>query len=99
MPASTVPNGRRVIVAGATGGLGRAVVEALAASSCRVAACDAPGAPVQELPGAATTATFDIRDRAAVETGVAAAVDGLGGCDALVANAGVVDTIHRAERF
>ena len=26
-------------------------------------------------------------------------IDSLGGCDAVVANAGVVDTIHRAERF
>ena len=99
MSTSTAPNGRRVIVTGAAGGLGRAVVEALVGSGCRVAACDAPGASVQELTGADTTATFDIRDRAAVETGVAAAVAALGGCDALVANAGVVDTIHRAERF
>src|SRR4029077_1116092 len=30
---------------------------------------------------------------------VAGAVTVLGGCDAVVANAGVVDTIHRAERF
>jgi NAD(P)-dependent dehydrogenase (short-subunit alcohol dehydrogenase family) len=35
-----------------------------------------------------------------VATGVAAAVDSLGGeCDAVVANAGIVDTIHRAETF
>ncbi len=35
---------------------------------------------------------FDVRDRAAVDAAV-------GDCDAVVANAGVVDTIHRAERF
>lgn len=40
-------------------------------------------------------ADFDVRDRDAVDAGIA----GLGGCDAVVANAGVVDTIHRAERF
>ena len=34
-----------------------------------------------------------------VDAGVAALVGQLGGCDAVVANAGVVDTIHRAERF
>ncbi|HEY1357823.1 MAG TPA: SDR family NAD(P)-dependent oxidoreductase [Thermoleophilaceae bacterium] len=35
---------------------------------------------------------FDVRDRSAVDAAV-------GDCDAVVANAGVVDTIHRAERF
>jgi NAD(P)-dependent dehydrogenase (short-subunit alcohol dehydrogenase family) len=45
------------------------------------------------------TASFDVRDRAATERAVAELVEALGGCDAVVANAGVVDTIHRAERF
>lgn len=99
MPISTAPNGRRVIVTGAAGGIGRAIVQALAASECAVAACDAPGAPVEGTPGAAVTATFDVRDAAAVRQGVARAVFELGGCDAVVANAGVVDTIARAERF
>jgi 3-oxoacyl-[acyl-carrier protein] reductase len=99
MAISTAPHGRRVIVTGAAGGIGRALVEALAHADCTVAACDAPGAPVGEIAGAATTATFDVRDRAAVRDGVLAAIATLGGCDAVVANAGVVDTIHRAERF
>jgi NAD(P)-dependent dehydrogenase (short-subunit alcohol dehydrogenase family) len=99
MPASTVPSGKRVILTGATGGIGRAIVEALAACGCSVAACDAPGAPVGELSGAAVTLTFDVRDRSAVSEGVAKAIEALGGCDAVVANAGIVDTIHRAERF
>ena len=34
-----------------------------------------------------------------MHSGVAQVIDTLGGCDAVVANAGVVDTIHRAERF
>jgi NAD(P)-dependent dehydrogenase (short-subunit alcohol dehydrogenase family) len=88
-----------VIVTGAAGGIGRAIVDALAESDCLVAACDAPGAPVGQLTNAATTATFDVRDRAAVRDGIAAAIGTLGGCEAVVANAGVVDTIHRAERF
>lgn len=99
MSASTAPSGRRVIVTGAGGGIGRAIVAALARSGCAVAACEAPGAPVQDVAGASITATFDVRDRAAVQAGVADAVAELGGCDAVVANAGVVDTIHRAERF
>lgn len=99
MPASTAPRERRVIVTGATGGIGRAIVEALADVGCLVAACDAPGAPLAEIAGVAVTATFDVRDRAAVRASVAESVTALGGCDAVVANAGVVDTIHRAERF
>jgi 3-oxoacyl-[acyl-carrier protein] reductase len=85
MAADTSPSGRRVIVTGAAGGIGRAVVAALEASGCVVAGCD--------------VSDFDVRDREAVRAGVAGAVNGLGGCDAVVAGAGVVDTIHRAERF
>jgi 3-oxoacyl-[acyl-carrier protein] reductase len=99
MPASTAPGRRRVIVTGATGGIGRAIIETLADSSCEIAACDAPGAPVGELAAVRTTATFDVRDQPALRAGVAAAIAALGGCDAVIANAGVVDTIHRAERF
>jgi NAD(P)-dependent dehydrogenase (short-subunit alcohol dehydrogenase family) len=74
-----------VIVTGADGGIGRATVTTLEGAGCAVAGCD--------------VGDFDVRDRAAVEAGVAALVDRLGGCDALVACAGVVDTVHRAERF
>jgi 3-oxoacyl-[acyl-carrier protein] reductase len=80
-----VPAGRRVIVTGARGGIGRAAVELLEDAGCSVAGCDVDD--------------FDVRDRAAVDAGTGALVDRLGGCDAVVANAGVVDTIHRAERF
>jgi 3-oxoacyl-[acyl-carrier protein] reductase len=79
------PAGRRVIVTGAQGGIGRATVDLLAGMGCSVAGCDVDD--------------FDVRDRTAVDTGVAALVGQLGGCDAVVANAGVVDTIHRAESF
>ena len=76
---------RRAIVTGAAGGLGRAIVARLEEDGWRVAGCDIDD--------------FDVRDRAAVDAGIARLVDQLGGCDAVVANAGVVDTIHRAERF
>jgi NAD(P)-dependent dehydrogenase (short-subunit alcohol dehydrogenase family) len=79
------PAGRRVIVTGARGGIGRATVELLERLGCTVAGCD-----IED---------FDVRDRDAVDTGVAALVEQLGGCEGVVANAGVVDTIHRAERF
>ena len=99
MPASTAPAGRRVIVTGAAGGIGRALVDALARSGCTVAACDVAGAPLEEIAGASVTAAFDVRDSGAVRAGVTDAIAVLGGCDAVVANAGIVDTIHRAERF
>lgn len=99
MPASTSPAQRRVIVTGAAGGIGRALVAALVQSGCSVAACDVQGAPLEEVAGASVTAAFDVRDARAVRAGVTDAITALGGCDAVVANAGVVDTIHRAERF
>jgi len=76
---------RRAIVTGAAGGLGSAIVAELERAGWRVAGCDIDD--------------FDVRDRDAVDAGIARLVDELGGCDAVVANAGVVDTIHRAERF
>jgi 3-oxoacyl-[acyl-carrier protein] reductase len=79
------PAGRRVIVTGARGGIGRATVDLLEATGCDVAGCD-----IED---------FDVRDTDAVNAGVTGLVEELGGCDAVVANAGVVDTIHRAERF
>jgi NAD(P)-dependent dehydrogenase (short-subunit alcohol dehydrogenase family) len=78
-----------VIVTGASGGIGTAIVATLRASDCAVAACDVRGAEFQ----------FDVGDRDAVTRGVAAAIEAMGGCDAVVAGAGIVDTIHRAERF
>ncbi|MGZ4181064.1 MAG: SDR family oxidoreductase [Solirubrobacteraceae bacterium] len=99
MPASTSPAGRRVIVTGAAGGIGRALVDALAQNGCTVAACDVQGASLEEVTGASVTAAFDVRDAGAVRAGVVDMIAVLGGCDAVVANAGVVDTIHRAERF
>jgi 3-oxoacyl-[acyl-carrier protein] reductase len=99
MPADTFPTGSRVIVTGATGGIGRAIIEALVQNACRVAACDVPGAALDALEGTTATAAFDVRDREAVRAGVTEAIGTLGGCDAVVANAGIVDTIHRAERF
>lgn len=96
MPADTAPSGRRVIVTGAAGGIGSALVEALSACGCRVGAADVAEPPPD---GAAATAAFDVSDRGAVGEGVESLVAELGGCDAVVANAGVVDTIHRAEGF
>jgi 3-oxoacyl-[acyl-carrier protein] reductase len=102
MPLSAVPAGRRVVVTGATGGIGRAIVDALAAAGCAVAACDLAPAVESAFEGVdavTATACFDVRDRPAADRAIAALVQQLGGCDSVVANAGVVDTIHRAEGF
>ena len=80
------------ILTGARGGIGRAILSTLTAAGWTVAECDAPGT------GAAIE--FDVSDREAAADGVARALSAFGGsCDAIVANAGIVDTIHRAERF
>jgi len=90
----------RALVTGAAGGIGRAIVAELAAAGAQVGACDLEVALAQGAPeGAAATAAFDVRDDAGVRAGVDAIVEQLGGLDAVVANAGVVDTIHRADRF
>ena len=87
----------RALVTGAAGGLGRAIVTALARDGAQVAACDVPGA---EAPSeAAASVAFDLRDSDAVRAGVAEAGQALGGLDVVVANAGVVDTVHRSDRF
>jgi NAD(P)-dependent dehydrogenase (short-subunit alcohol dehydrogenase family) len=86
-----MPERERAIVTGACGGLGRAIVSTLRDAGWAVAACDAPGSDADH--------TFDVGDRSAAQAGVAQAIQTLGGCDAVVAAAGIVDTIHRAERF
>jgi 3-oxoacyl-[acyl-carrier protein] reductase len=102
MVLSTSPEGLRVVVTGATGGIGRAIVEALTVCGCAIGACDVmPAVESAFLDNAAVRASarFDVRDRAGTEESVRHLIECLGGCDAVVANAGVVDTIHRAERF
>ncbi len=89
---STVPDpGCRVLVTGASGGLGRAVSAALTELRAEVVGIDRPGTD------AAITADLTNDDDA--RRAVAQAVQQLGGLDALIGAAGVVDTIHRAETF
>jgi NAD(P)-dependent dehydrogenase (short-subunit alcohol dehydrogenase family) len=98
--ATSPPAGMRVLVTGAAGGLGRAIVAALAQARCRIAAVDHPRAIERGAPAAAELAFgFDLRDPAAVTAGVDRAAAALGGLDAVVSNAAVVDVIHPAAAF
>ena len=68
----------------------------------RAASAQAIVAELEAAAGRSRAATSPISTSAtaaAVDAGVAKLIERLGGCDAVVANAGVVDTIHRAERF
>lgn len=90
----------RVLVTGACGGIGRALVAEFAEGGAAVGACDLQAALDHGVPeGAAAGAPFDLHDSEAIHAGVAAIGEALGGLDVLVANAGVVDTIHRSDRF
>lgn len=90
------PPGWRVLVTGAAGGLGRELTSVLVELGVRVAGIDRPGTGgVPDVP----LLTADLTDEEAAGDAVRAAVDQLGGLDALVGAAGIVDTIHRARSF
>jgi 3-oxoacyl-[acyl-carrier protein] reductase len=89
---ATVPDpGSRVLVTGAAGGLGKALSAALTDVGVEVVGID--------LPDTGAHVTADLTDGEAACRAVTVAVERLGGLDFLIGAAGVVDTIHRAERF
>ncbi|MFI0152080.1 SDR family NAD(P)-dependent oxidoreductase [Streptomyces lydicus] len=97
---------RRVLITGAGSGIGQATVHRILAEGGRVVAADVDPAGLRRTAdraaadGAADrlrTAVLDIADEAAVRSGVAAAVAGLGGLDVLVNAAGVLRSSHTHE--
>ena len=96
------PAGQVALVTGASTGIGRALVEGLAARGMAVAGVArtedrlrAAMAEVAEATGARTFAVAaDVTDRASVEAAVEAVVGELGQVDLLVNNAGLIDELE-----
>ncbi|KAA1429130.1 3-oxoacyl-ACP reductase [Nocardioides antri] len=92
---STNLDGKVAIVTGAGAGLGRAEALALADAGARVVVNDLPGAgdeaaeEIRSRGGEATVVAGDVSERATADAMVAAAVDGYGGLDVVVNNAGM----------
>jgi 3-oxoacyl-[acyl-carrier protein] reductase len=80
-------DGKRVLVTGGSRGIGAAVVSAFAAEGARVAVHSSRQPAQVDPPHLAVTG--DIAQAETVERFVAEAVDGLGGLDVLVNNAGI----------
>lgn len=92
-------NGKRVLVTGASSGLGAHFARLLAAKGALVAAAARRTERLQELasaceglPGKVVPLALDVSSVAAIEVGVAEAARLLGGLDVLVNNAGVGET-------
>lgn len=80
-------SGKRVVVTGAFGALGAAVVDAALAAGASVAAIDRVAAPA-DTRGAQAFGGVDLADGAAAKAALDAAAQALGGLDALVNVAG-----------
>lgn len=92
MPATL--EGRRALVTGGVGGIGTAIVRALAAAGAGVAVHhlgeQAKATAVAKALPHAVVVEGDLRDEAAVEALVTTAAEGLGGLDLVVNNAAIM---------
>ncbi len=80
-------SGKSVLVTGAGGGLGRALVETFSARGASVVACDQSADAMAGLP-AASNHVFDLLDRTALQDAITAIVGQDGVPDIVVNNAG-----------
>lgn len=87
-------DGARVVVTGAGGGLGCAIVRAFGAAGARVVACDLDGVRLED-PAIVEAHAFDLTDAAATADASARILEG-GTPDVLVSNAGRTraETMH-----
>jgi NAD(P)-dependent dehydrogenase (short-subunit alcohol dehydrogenase family) len=81
-------NGRRILVTGGFGALGRVVAQAFVARGDKVARVDFAAQPSEPLAGAVDFGGYDLSDAAAAARAVQAATAALGGLDVLVNIAG-----------
>lgn len=88
-------DGRRVVVTGATSGLGAAMATALVAAGASVGVAARPGPRLEESvallseSGSAVAVPVDVRDADSVTLALREAIVGLGGVDMVVNNAGI----------
>ncbi|MGH7118537.1 MAG: SDR family oxidoreductase [Acetobacteraceae bacterium] len=80
-------SGRTVLITGAAGGIGQALVAHFLAHGARVIAHDRTSRDLEKLSGIVPL-TADLRDRAAFDAGLAAAVTEAGPVEILINNAG-----------
>lgn len=92
--------GKRILLTGATGGIGYPLACALAAKGARLALVDRNGERQQEIceeiarsGGEAISIALDLLQPDAPQQAAEAAIQGLGGLDVLVNNAGLIDFI------
>jgi 3-oxoacyl-[acyl-carrier protein] reductase len=85
--------GKRAFVTGATKGIGRAIIDTLAAEGCDIALCarseEEVEATVRELKAKGvnvTGAAVNVRDAEAYKAWIDTSVEALGGCDIFVPN-------------
>lgn len=95
MPGPTDLDGRVAVVTGAGAGLGRAEALALADAGAAVVLNDLPGAAdgtaeeIRDRGGRVTVVPGDVGESATADAMMTAAVEGLGGLDVVVNNAGM----------
>jgi 3-oxoacyl-[acyl-carrier protein] reductase len=86
-------NGRKVLVTGASRGIGRSIAEVFAAEGCDLALCARGVESLEEFAGdlrasgrSVVTAALDVADEAAIAGFVDSAAEQLGGLDVVVSN-------------